>query len=80
MLIKFVFLLLFVTKVTFSSVQKLDTVYQWKSIDFKWDSPEQKKEAIKNGDYDYKKVIPMDSKKDKGLKTFSIQRISITKI
>lgn len=46
---------------------KLETVYEWKHIDYLWDSNEQKERYIRNGDYDYENIVPIDVDKAQGI-------------
>lgn len=45
---------------------KLDTVYEWKYVDYDWESPTRRLEAINSGEYDFSRVLPMDVDKAPG--------------
>ncbi|XP_046467996.1 major royal jelly protein 1-like [Neodiprion pinetum] len=49
-----------------SSAAKLKTVYEWKYIDYVWNDNVQKLNAIKNGQYNHTKIIPIDFQKISG--------------
>lgn len=53
---------LFVAVVT----AELQTVHQWKYMDFLWDTEEQRLEAARSGEYNYTRVIPSDVAVAKG--------------
>ncbi|KAJ8667845.1 hypothetical protein QAD02_009508 [Eretmocerus hayati] len=40
--------------------KQLETVYEWRYIDFTWPSKERRQEAIRTGDYDISQLKPMD--------------------
>lgn len=48
----------------------LQTVYEWKYIDYLWESEVQEKEFIETGKYDHKNLIPIDVDKAKGKTLF----------
>ncbi|KAJ8687090.1 hypothetical protein QAD02_022884 [Eretmocerus hayati] len=43
-----------------SAARKMNTIFQWRYIDFTWPSRAVKQEAIRTGAYNYSEVIPMD--------------------
>ncbi|KAJ8667846.1 hypothetical protein QAD02_009509 [Eretmocerus hayati] len=40
--------------------EQLETVYQWRYIDYTWPSKEKRQEAIRTGDYNISEPLPMD--------------------
>lgn len=65
----FVVASLTVTANAFSLTQgNLNSLYEWKVMDFLWDSPEDREEAVKNGSYNPKRIVPMDVAKARGQK------------
>ena len=39
---------------------QLETVFEWKHIDFVWDSPHQRNQAILTGLYNPRHIMPLD--------------------
>ena len=62
------FLLWFCVSVSAALASRpLETVYEWRHIDYLWDSNEQKERFIKNGDYDHENIVPIDVDKAQGI-------------
>lgn len=51
-----------------AAAKKLDTVYQWKYIDYLFNSKEHREDSIKNGDYNHTQIMAIDVDRAKGLK------------
>ena len=66
----FLFFLISVSSCS-ANLKKMQTVFQWKYVDYVWPSEEYKQAAIANGDYDYKNVIPMDFAVARGTNIFN---------
>ncbi|KAJ8678877.1 hypothetical protein QAD02_014664 [Eretmocerus hayati] len=49
---------------------ELKTVFEWKYIEFLWDSAEQRDSYIANGGYDHTRILPIDVDKDRGGRVF----------
>lgn len=47
--------------------KKMDVIYEWKYIDYVWDSPEAKIEAIRTGNYNYTSPILIDVDRSQGM-------------
>lgn len=46
-----------------SSAVELDTIYEWKYIDYVWQNSQQKQKAIDGGEYNYEKIVTVDFQK-----------------
>jgi hypothetical protein len=57
---------------------ELQTVYEWKYLDFLWESDEQKQNAIGAGEYNLSRVLPSDLALAKGILLFNIFICSCT--
>lgn len=42
------------------AVRQMDTIYEWKYIDYSWTSDDHRYQAIKSGQYNYTRILPMD--------------------
>ncbi|KAJ8684197.1 hypothetical protein QAD02_019989 [Eretmocerus hayati] len=51
---------LFAIAIPTSTRAELHTVYEWKYLDFLWDSKEHKQNAVKLGEYNFSRVLPSD--------------------
>ncbi len=49
-----------------ATVQSLETVYQWKYIDYLWNSKEHKEKYVKSGEYNHTKIMAVDVDRAKG--------------
>lgn len=45
----------------------MDTLFEWKYVDYLWQSEAKRQEAIDSGAYDFSRVLPMDVDKSKGI-------------
>ncbi|XP_051172030.1 major royal jelly protein 1-like isoform X1 [Leptopilina boulardi] len=50
--------------------EKMNLIYEWKYIDYMWNSPEAKNEAIKSGNYNFTSPILIDVDRSKDGRTF----------
>ena len=48
------------------TLSELQTVHEWKYLDFLWLSEEHKENAIRNGQYNFTRLIPSDFAVSKG--------------
>ncbi|XP_058808636.1 major royal jelly protein 3-like isoform X2 [Phymastichus coffea] len=63
------FAILLFTSATLAS-SKLKTIYEWKYIDYMWESPAQKERYLQNGEYDYTNIVPIDVDKARDGRVF----------
>lgn len=61
-----VILILTIATVSFGIIPK--TKYEWKYVDFNWNSEKQKESAIKSGDYNASSCVLYDVDKTSGLR------------
>ena len=52
------------------SAAKMNVIYEWKYIDYVWESASQKEEAINSGDYDFKNAAIIDVDQSQGIENF----------
>lgn len=52
--------LLFFFAIVVTMSQCLETIYEWKFIDYLWDSSEQQQWYLKNNRYVYQSIVPID--------------------
>lgn len=57
---------LFVAVVVANAGAELQTVYEWKYMDYLWDSEQQRIDAARSGAYNYTRVVPSDVAVAKG--------------
>ncbi len=62
---KLILCILSVVRVSIA-LQNLNIVYQWRYIDYLWNSKEHKENYVKNGDYDHTKIMAIDVDRAKG--------------
>ncbi|XP_014207781.1 major royal jelly protein 2-like [Copidosoma floridanum] len=64
-----IFIIFLVPTLTLAAY-KMKEVYEWKFVDFLWPSKYERIEAIQNGTYNRKRIIPMDVDKDRDGRVF----------
>ena len=56
---------------------ELQTVHEWKYLDFLWDSEEHKLAATKSGEYNFTRVLPSDLAVAKGTLIYTYSELEI---
>lgn len=59
--------LIFLAIITIGSAAKMNVIYQWKYIDYVWESSAAKQEAIDSGDYDFRNAAMIDVDQSEGI-------------
>ncbi|XP_067210014.1 major royal jelly protein 3-like [Linepithema humile] len=60
-------IILIMSMIIISFGLKLNVEYEWKYIDFLWDNPQQKQQAIDSGEYDPGAIFSLDTDKASGI-------------
>ena len=59
--------------ITLGSAVKMDIMFEWKYFDYEWQSSDAKQKAIDSGNYDFRKIVMIDTDQSMGnLKDFII--------
>jgi hypothetical protein len=60
------YVFIFASSLMLISAGHMDSIFEWKYIDYLWISEVVRQEAVQNGTYDFSRILPMDVEKSRG--------------